>query len=71
MWTRELNQSRHDKKGRSITFCAFYIQNAGFRIDIEQIQAANKSILAGMMNASIRKHGEKQHHSARLPSSEG
>ncbi|WP_244082037.1 hypothetical protein, partial [Aeromonas caviae] len=53
-----------------ITFCAFYIQNAGFRIDIEQIQATNNPILAGMMNASIRKHGGRPHHSARLPSSE-
>ncbi|MEH8182092.1 hypothetical protein, partial [Aeromonas allosaccharophila] len=27
MWTEELNQSGHHKKGRGITFCAFYIQH--------------------------------------------
>jgi hypothetical protein len=26
MWTEELKQSRHHKKGRGITFCVFYIQ---------------------------------------------
>ncbi|MGY3949593.1 hypothetical protein, partial [Aeromonas allosaccharophila] len=27
MWTEELNQSGHHKKGRGITFCVFYIQH--------------------------------------------